>query len=567
MQPSLTAKMAVPNVELFIFELNEGVSKVKYFKYLTQCLISPIFMVVSSSVLSNENTGISQVEAARFLAQASFGPSMSAVEHVQTIGYQAWIDEQVNIAPTFHATLHQEPHRNRNAVRVTAWMRAVLWGQDQLRQRMAYALSEILVVSQNEGQLIRHQDSLINYYDQLVSHGLGNYRDLLGVVSRNPIMAEYLSFSGNAKSEGAEKVDENYARELLQLFTIGVHKLNLDGTLQKDNLGNLVPNYTQDTIENLAKAFTGWCYKDPHQNKFCNLHARNLTDPLVPWEEYHDTSEKILFGNQSIPAGQTAQEDMDAALDIIFAHPNLAPYISKLLIQRLVTSNPTLSYVARVAAVFNDNGNGVKGDLTAVAKAILLDDEARTGHITTVDFFGKMREPITRMTHFWRALDVQILAEMLVFYYLQEDIGQAPLTAPSVFNFFPADYAPEELSDLDLIAPETKFNDESSLTTLMNFFWGHIYEGVYENTTQESSKRWRLYSQYQPYVDLLSQVDGTSLIIERINTLFTYGQMSTGLQQVITELIEDMKVDTNHHKMMAYVMMLVFMSPEFCVQR
>ena len=524
-------------------------------------------MVVSSSVLSNENNNITQVEAARFLSQSTFGPSMSTVEYLQSIGYEAWINEQVSIAPTYHATLQEGPHQNRNAVRITAWMKAVLLGQDQLRQRMAYALSEILVVSQNEGELIRHQDSLINYYDQLIAHGLGNYRDLLGVLSVNPIMADYLSFSGNEKSEGAQKVDENYARELLQLFTIGVHKLNLNGTLQKDELGNPVANYNQDTIENLAKVFTGWCYKDPYQNKFCNLHARNLTDPLEPWEEYHDTSEKVLFDNQIIPANQTAQQDMDTALDIIFAHPNVAPYISKLLIQRLVTSNPTPDYVARVAAVFNDNGSGIKGDLTAVAKAILLDDEARMGHITSVDIFGKMREPITRMTHFWRALDVQVLAENLVFYYLQEDIGQAPLTAPSVFNFFPADYAPEGFSDFDLIAPETKFNNESSITTFMNYFMGHIYEGIFENTTQESAKRWRLYSQYQPYVELLEYENGVSLIIERINTLFSYGQMSTELQQAITDLIEDMRLDSNHYKMMAYVLMLVFMSSEFSVQR
>ncbi len=550
--------------------LDDGELKVEYlkcYKNLAQCLISLILLVVSNSVFSIDNSNITKIEAARFLAQGTFGPSMSDVEHIQSVGYEAWIDEQVSIAPSYHAILQEGAHQNRNAVRITAWMRAVLWGEDQLRQRLAYALSEILIVSQNEGELIRYQDSLINYYDQLVTHGLGNYRDLLGVVSLNPVMAEYLSFSGNAKSEGAEKVDENYARELLQLFTIGIHKLNLDGTLYQDELGNPVANYTQDTVEDLAKVFTGWCYKDPDQNKFCNLHARNLMDPLEPWEKYHDTSTKILFGDQTIPAGQTAQEDMDAALDIIFAHPNVAPYISKLLIQRLVTSNPTPSYVARVAAIFNDNGIGVKGDLTAVAKAILLDDEARTGHLTAADSFGKMREPITRMTHFWRALDVQVMTDILVFYYLQEDIGQAPLTAPSVFNFYPADFTPEGLSDFDLIAPEAKFNDESSITTLMNYFWGHIYEGIYENTTQDSAKRWRLYSQYQPYVDVLPLENGVALIIERINTLFTYGQMSTGLQQAITDLIEDMRADTNHYKMMAYVFMLVFMSPEFSVQR
>lgn len=530
---------------------------------------SVLFMFILFLIMNTARASeiITQTDAARFLQQATFGPSMSTVEHLQQVGFDGWFNEQCNLAPTYHKFLHGGNHGRRNVERVTAWIKASLWGADQLRQRMAYALSEILVVSENEGELEWHQDALINYYDLLVSHSLGNYRDLLGVISRNPIMAEYLSFSGMRKSDGTLNLDENYARELLQLFTIGVFKLNIDGSLQLDENDQPIPNYSQDTIRDLAKVFTGWCFKDPYQGRFCYRHARNLIDQMEPWDAYHDSSEKLLFTDQVIPAGLTANDDMDAALDIIFAHPNVGPYVSKLLIQRLVTSNPSPDYVARVATVFNDNGSGVKGDLTAVAKAILLDTKARSGHQTQPEVFGKMREPILRMTHFWRGLDVLNYYSSLAFYSLEDYIGQAPLTAPSVFNFFPVDYAPADIAAQNLVAPETKLNSESSITEFFNYFSNQISRGIAELTTVENGKRWILYSQYQPYVDLLNQPNGIERVIERINVLFTGGQMSDGLRQAIRDLINELIGDINEYIVMASVMQLVFISPDFAVQR
>lgn len=232
---------------------------------------------------------------------------------------------------------------------------------------MAFALSQILVVSRYGGVLSGKPAGLANYYDVLVKNAFGNYRDLLFEVATHPVMGNYLSMMGSAKenpSTGALP-DENFARELMQLFTLGLYKLNMDGsTVVDNNTGRPIPSYTQNDVQELARALTGWKSSDV-----------DFVEPMQVINKLHDSGEKKIL-DTTLPAGLTGQEELSRVIDILMSHPNIAPFVSKRLIQRFVTSNPSPEYVTRISTVFNDNGKGIKGDLSAVMKAILLDEEA-----------------------------------------------------------------------------------------------------------------------------------------------------------------------------------------------
>jgi uncharacterized protein (DUF1800 family) len=349
-------------------------------------------------------------EASKFLNRSTFGPTTDSINNLVSKGtYEKWLTDQFNAPATIHS-----PKVNALAKKMCAnitfegdvvtdswefvfprhqiWWETALHGDDQLRQRVAFALSEILVISDSEGLgLSEFQYAVTSYYDVLIKHAFGNYRDLLEEVTLHPAMGDFLSMTRNQKANAEEGVrpDENYAREILQLFSIGVHELNLDGSEKLDGSGKAIPTYNQKTIEEFAKVFTGWNYANiDWYDYFGN---GDHTKPLVAVEKYHDTSTKKLLSDDISPSGQSAQDDLTFALNNIFKHPNIAPFISKQLIQRLVTSNPSPAYVERIATVFNDNGQNIKGDLRAVIAAILLDDEALTPN--KPDSFGKLREP------------------------------------------------------------------------------------------------------------------------------------------------------------------------------
>jgi uncharacterized protein (DUF1800 family) len=260
--------------------------------------------------------------------------------------------------------------------RIDAWWKAVMQSDDQLRQRVAFALSEILVVSDLNNDLRSQPEGMVTYYDLLLTHAFGNFRDLLEAVTLSPIMGTYLSHLGNEKADDALNIrpDENYAREVMQLFTIGLDELNQDGTAKLDANGNTIATYGQAEIEGFARVFTGWTFAGSETFK---RKSRDYVAPMQAFEEYHSQRQKTLLNGDIIPQGYSAQESLQLALDNLFNHQNVAPFISKQLIQRLITSNPTPQYVERIASVFNDNGEGVRGDLAAVVKAIYLDDEAR----------------------------------------------------------------------------------------------------------------------------------------------------------------------------------------------
>jgi len=360
--------------------------------------------------------------AARFLMQASFGPSPAEIANVQAMGYANWINNQFSLPASHHlpvvlANTSADPTDPfPSALTFNTWWQQSITAPDQLRQRVAFALSEILVVSEN-GVLENEATALSSYYDILLDNAFGNFRNLLEAVTLSPAMGEYLGMQGN--NAGSEitglHADENYAREIQQLFSIGLNRMWPDGTLVMDSSGNLVPTYTQNTVMGFASVFTGWNYYQPNQANGrlpVNWYpSANYTNPMVLVPTHHELGTKLLLDNVMVPAAWGSQanpastnfdiycsQDLEAAMNSIFNHQNIGPFIGRELIQRLVTSSPSRDYVYRVAQAFNDNGSGVRGDMTAVITAILLDYEARSTDLISQPTYGKQREPLLRAT-------------------------------------------------------------------------------------------------------------------------------------------------------------------------
>jgi uncharacterized protein (DUF1800 family) len=397
-------------------------------------------------------------EAARLLMQGTFGPTLQDIAQAKNSDtYKTWIEDQFNkpasyMAPQLQAIGVKLREEHRQAV----WWKNTIKGSDQLRQRMAYALSEILVIGPYPGG----GNNILGkgaYYDIFMEHAFGNYKDILKKVSRNPLMGAYLSFAYNKKANPKKNThpDENYAREIMQLFTIGLIELNNDGTPLKED-GKELATYTQTDIANMARVFTGW-------------QPKTSAEHIIPMncnQTNHDYGEKVVMG-RTIPANLSCEEDMDKAIDILFNHPNTPPFISKQLIQKFTTSNPSPEYVQAVADKFIDNGNGVRGDLKAVIKEILLHEEARITNFS--DNFGKIKEPIIRLAGLYRAANaLKNKEEPFVKSYLGV-FGQTHLDSPSVFNYFRPDYAPtKELSDYSIVAPELQLASDKYIISRMD---------------------------------------------------------------------------------------------------
>ncbi|MCP4875356.1 MAG: DUF1800 family protein, partial [Gammaproteobacteria bacterium] len=441
-----------------------------------------------------------RADAFRFLQRATFGPTTADITALSGLGYEAWLDQQMGAAASLQlpdlltrmiAAGYQTTDIQLTAdavqvqrLREDAWFETVLHGDDQLRQRVAFALSEILVVSWRNNGIKNRPQGLANYNDILVRNAFGNYRDLLQEVTLSPIMGHYLSMRRNEKANASQNIlpDENYAREVMQLFSIGLDLLNADGTPQLDNNNQRIPAYTQQDILNFARVFTGWNYGDAPQLRSNSRTLQSELIPMTAFENYHDTDPKTLLQNQQLPGGRTAAADLESALDNIFNHPNLGPFIGKQLILKLITSNPTPEYVKRVAGVFADNGAGVRGDLGATVRAILMDPEALLGHRDDPIVFGKLKEPLLKFTALWRAFAAEgAVPGRIRFTNTDLSLGQEHLRAPSVFNFFQPDFSkPGELRNLQLLSPEFQILGESRAINMHN-----------ELRTQAMSATWR----------------------------------------------------------------------------
>jgi uncharacterized protein (DUF1800 family) len=450
-----------------------------------------------------------------------------------------------------------------HADRVDIWFRNVVDGPDQLRQRVAFALSEIFVVSQL-GALVQAPYAVADYYDVLARNAFGNYRDLLQEVTLHPAMGVYLSMLGNEKPNPALNIrpDENYARELMQLFSIGLVELNIDGTVMTDTGGQPIPTYDQSIIEGFAHVFTGWHYAGAPSFELAFRNDNNQTVPMQLYPDFHDTGEKKLLNGVTLPAGQTGDQDLSMALDNIFNHPNVGPFIAIRLIHRLVTSNPSPGYVARVASVFNDNGLGERGDLGAVVRAILMDEEARPELHMEID--GKIKEPLLRLTQLWRAYDGASQSGVFPLAPAYIIFGQGPLQSPSVFNFFSPFYAPAgEIRNSGLVAPELQIATEYQNTFITNYFFllAFNWNSEAENPGEDDV-----------LIDISEEVGiaaDTDALIDRVVDKLLGGQISPTLRTEMAGMIDLVRtaVPDNDAALVAEAIYFVISSPEFAYQR
>jgi len=520
-------------------------------------------------------TAVSGIDASRLLAQATFGPSKASILEVQSLGIDNWIEQQFALQGPPHLDYVQQHSNGSNrAPRHEVWWRDVIEGDDQLRQRVAFALSQIFVVSDTGYTLANAQYGITHYYDLLREQAFGNYRDLLETITLNPVMGLYLSMLQNAKGDPAAstRADENFAREVLQLFSIGLYQLNLDGTSDGS------PAFTQENVEAFARAFTGWNYADAGQWNRQPFTNADIKSPMRPFESFHDTDAKALLNssfyqatnNGISPAGQSAREDLEFALDNIFNHPNVGPFIARQLIKRLVTSNPSGAYVSAVASVFNDNGEGVRGDLKAVVREILLHDEART--IPGITAYGKLREPVLRLTHLWRAFDVQpgsqsssrgeynTVSPQLMD--LESVTGQAVLKSPSVFNFFQPTFSPAgPVADQNLVAPEFELFTESNELATANRIGRQIQQDYASNPADG------LTTSYLNFADELSLASATTALLEHFDLVLLSGNMSDDLRTALTSHLNALPdTPAGLSQRVRDAVTLIMASPDYLVQ-
>jgi uncharacterized protein (DUF1800 family) len=549
-------------------------------------ILAALTVAACSGVRGTGNGGAAptSAEAARFLTQTTYGATESSITVVQASGYSQWIDQQmVTPAPPSHqadleARAAQLGLTNFNSLNpvdfyYSYWDQAVT-GPDQLRQRMKLALSEIFVISLTDSNIDTR--GAASYYDMLGANAFGNYRTLLEQVTLHPMMGVYLTWLGNQREDPVtgRNPDENYAREVMQLMSIGLHQLNPDGTVRTDNSGRPIPSYTDADISGLAKVFTGYSYFSPAPTSVTfsgrNLPADARVRSMIPYPQFHSLSAKSFLGvtipasNVSDPAG-----DLKIALDTIFNHPNVGPFIGKQLIQRLVTSNPSPAYVARVTAVFNNNGRGVRGDMAAVVRAILLDEEARSASVADGVNAGKLREPMIRLANWARAFGAtSVSGEWLIgSTSANTSLGQSPLTSPSVFNFYRPGYSPPNtrVGTAGLVAPEFQIVDEVTVAGYLNTMQSTIDAGIGVTTNGVRDVR-------SAYAAEIAIANNPAALVERMNLLLLNGRMSPALRTRITEAVQGVALPvtnqtaalTNRAKLAVYMTMA---SAEYLVQR
>jgi uncharacterized protein (DUF1800 family) len=512
-------------------------------------------------------------EAARLLMQGSFGPTDADIARVQSLGYAGWIDEQFALPQTLHLPYVRANYNallfggNFAFVQDSFWQQAIP-APDQLRQRVKYALSQIVVVSAESGTIANASDGLANYVDLLGQHAFGNYRQLLEAVATSPMMGLYLSHLRNQKADlvTGRVPDENFAREVMQLFSIGLTEINLDGTPKLVN-GQPVETYTNADITGLARVFTGWSWaaQDTSNASFSGggtAYADRILRPMQPYPQFHETGEKT-FLNVTIPANTSAQASLTIALDRLFNHPNLCPFIGRQLIQRLVTSNPTPAYVGRVSAACADNGAGVRGDMKAIVRAILLDGEARSSAGLTDPQFGKLREPVLRLAQWARCFGATSASGNWLIRNLDSastSLGQQPLRAPSVFNFYRPGYVPANtaIAAANLAAPEFQITGETSVAGYTNFMQAAISSGVGVGREVRAS-----------YTNELAVADNADALIDRVNRCLMAGTMGTQQRQEIRDAVNAIAATaTNGRANRVYTAVLLTMaSPEYLVQK
>jgi uncharacterized protein (DUF1800 family) len=535
----------------------------------------------------------SDVEAARFALQAGLSVSPGDITEMRSEGYERWLDNEINqsierSAEQFFTDIGFENiDENQWFFRsdpgdYMIWNQ-LLTGRNSVRKRVALALTEFFVVSLNNLQLWP-STAIGAYWDILKEGAFGNFRDVLEQITLNAAMGVFLNTLGNQKADPAtgRVPDENFGREVMQLFSIGLFELNIDGTEQLDGSGNPIETYDNDDVTGIAKVFTGYNYsyengvtfQSPADRPNLNIpEARLLRNPMTANNAFqlpnrgdqHSPEEKSFLG-VTIPAGTGAAESLRIAMDTLFEHPNVGPFFGKQMIQRLVTSNPSPTYVQRVAEVFNNNGTGRRGDLRAVFKAILLDDEALSADNLTNPEFGKLREPMLRFAQWGRTFGAQSETNAWLMQNLSDRsnrLGQSPLRSPSVFNFFRPGFIPanSQAAERDLLAPEFQLVNETTAASYVNFM----------ERTIDGRGGW-MFDVKATYTDEVAIADDTDALLNRLDLLLTAGQLSADTRTAITDALNAQTVTatSSQEDKLAQVhraVLLVMISNDYLVQR
>jgi len=529
---------------------------------------------------------ISDADAARLVTQATFGVTDADIEQVKSKGYSSWVSDQLALAPSashqafVERRLTEMQVTNAKATITATEFYQSFWSQaasspDQLRQRVKFALSQIFVISLADSNV--DPRGAASYYDMLGQRAFGNYRDLLQAVTLHPMMGIYLTSLGNQKEDAitGKQPDENYAREVMQLMSIGLYKMNTDGSAVLDSSGALVPTYTAQDVTGLAKVLTGMSWYSPTPTattfKGGSRNANATVTPMILYPAYHSTSAKSFLGT-NIAASATAdpEGDLKIALDRLYNDPNVGPFMARRLIQNLVTSNPSSAYIGRVAAVFNNNGSGVRGDMAAVVKAVLLDSEARDSATAAGSSFGKLREPIVRMGNWMRTFGAVSTSGnyLLGSTANRTSLAQAPLTASSVFNFYRPGFVPPNtrMAQQNLTAPEFQIADEVSVAGYINTMQTTVGNGIGTGTDIKAT-----------YSQEMALAKDPAALVDRMNRLLYSGQMSAGLRTQMINAVTGVALPTgtptqaqtdaallNRAKLAVFLAMV---SPEYMVQK
>ncbi|MBI3427335.1 MAG: DUF1800 domain-containing protein [Acidobacteria bacterium] len=546
---------------------------------LAACLCAALLLgqLAAVTALGQTTTPPAEADGVRFLEQATWGPTDAQIARVQSLGFEAWLREQFSAPVTGYPNLAVPPANQcdgcpagspATCVRDTYTMyplqvrffQNALNGPDQLRQRMAFALHEILVVSANT---VSQPWAQAQYLNILFNNALGNYRDILQQITLNPAMGDYLDMVNNAKPNPRTGVEpnENYGREVLQLFSVGTVLLNPDGSVKKDNAGNPIPTYTQETIEGFAFTFTGWTYAPLPGAVSKWKNPRNYVAPMILYrnaqgvDEQHAKTAKTLLQYPNarfpqLPADQTGEQDLQQALDNIFYHPNVGPFLATRLIHSLVTSNPSPGYVQRVAAAFNNNGAGVRGDLKAVVRAILLDSEAR-GVVKTDAKYGKLREPLQFVTNVLRAFNAASDGAMAS---AARGMSQSLFVPPTVFSYFPAEYI---VPGTTVYGPEFGIQSTSTAVAHANF----VNKAVFGRFGEAAPAGTQL------NLDAcIALAANPNALLDKLNRLLLHGTMSAAMRTEILNAINAVAA-TDLKRRAQTAIYLVAASSQYQVQR
>ena len=536
----------------------------------------------------------SDTEAARFLLQAQFNASDADIATLRSQGYATWLSAQLN-APAAQTGVQWLDSRGYGTPSTAAFFDQsypadfMIWQQlmkspDGVRKRLALALSEFFVVSTNGVELEWRSHSMAQYWDLLVQGTRSNFRQLLEDITLSPAMGVYLNTRGNQKENAqGRQPDENYAREVMQLFSIGLYQLNPDGTEQRAADGSKLPSYTQLDVTNLARVLTGWDL-DFSQSSIITVNNRNIHNSspavrrMVLNASRHSTLAASFLG-ATVATNTDGTAALKTALDTLFNHPNVGPFFGKQMIQRLVTSNPSPAYVARVATVFNNNGNGVRGDMKSVFAAILLDDEARSPAGLSAATFGKLREPMVRFVQWGRSFGLNSAAGSWKLDQqggAGDQLGQSPLRPASVFNFFRPGYVPPStaLATLQQLAPEFQIVNESTVGGYLNYMQDCIRNGFNIDSAGVPEHTYTSYTRdiTASYTAELALVLDATALVNRLNLLLCAGQLSDSTRTLMTRALNATPLTAASSASarldrVCGAVLMVMASPEYLVQK